>query len=133
MVKFAKISFVALLLSLPMMMRAQSGYDVFVPIAKYISLGDAESLSSWFADNLEVTIISSTNDSSRKQATQIVKTFFDHQNPRDFSITHKASYGNSKYALGSLNAGGETYLVTIFVSLDGGKYRIQQFKIDPAR
>ena len=31
------------------------GYDVFNPIAKYISQGEAEKLSAWFSDNLEVT------------------------------------------------------------------------------
>ena len=34
------------------------GDDVFVPIAKYISRGDAESLTAWFADNLEISILS---------------------------------------------------------------------------
>ena len=29
----------------------QSGYEVFVPIAKYISKGDVNRLSAWFADN----------------------------------------------------------------------------------
>ena len=40
--------------------------DVFVPISKYISQGDVQSLSAWFADNLEISIISSTHDTSKK-------------------------------------------------------------------
>ena len=36
-----------------------------------------------------------------------------------------------KYALGSLNAGGEMFVVTIFVSsCGGGAYSIQQLKIE---
>ena len=35
-----------------------------------------------------------------------------------------------KYALGNLNAGGETYLVTIFVYCSENKNQIQQFKIE---
>ena len=36
-----------------------------------------------------------------------------------------------KYALGQLNAGGEVFIVTIFVSSKAdGTYQIQQFKID---
>ena len=34
----------------------ESGYDVFNPIAKYLAMGDADKLSAWFSDNLEVTI-----------------------------------------------------------------------------
>ena len=108
----------------------QSGYEVFVPIAKYISKGDVNRLSAWFADNLEVSILSSTNNASRNQARQIVKAFFDNNTPRSFAISHKASRGNTKYALGTLNAGGEVYLVTIFVSYTTDAYQIQLLKIE---
>ncbi len=107
-----------------------SGYDVFNPIAKYMSIGDADKLSAWFSDNLEVTIFSDSNDSSRNQARQIVKSFFKSYTPRSFEITHKAGRSNMKYALGNLNAGGEMFLVTIFVSYDDSSYRIQHLKIE---
>ncbi|MBR1706722.1 MAG: DUF4783 domain-containing protein [Bacteroidales bacterium] len=111
--------------------RAQdAGYDVFVPISKYITQGDATSLSAWFAENLEVSIISSLRNCSRSQARQIVKTFFDTYTPRSFDISHKASRSNMKYAFGQLSAGGEVFIVTIFVSCKDDTYQIQQFKID---
>lgn len=104
--------------------------DVFVPISKYLSQGDVQSLSAWFADNLEISIISSTHDSSKKQARQILKSFFDEHTPRSFEVTHQASSANMKYALGSLTAGGEVYQVTIFLNLKDEAYQIQQFKIE---
>ena len=107
-----------------------SGYDVFNPIAKYMAVGDAEKLSAWFSDNLEVTIFSDSNDSSRNQARQIVKSFFRSYTPRSFEITHKAGRSNMKYALGTLNAGGEMFLVTIFVGYDNSAYKIQHLKIE---
>ncbi|MBQ8070309.1 MAG: DUF4783 domain-containing protein [Bacteroidales bacterium] len=105
-------------------------YDVFNPIAKYIRMGDAEKLSAWFADNLEVSIFSNTNDSSRNQAKQIIKSFFDSYTPRSFNINHTAGRSNMKYALGSLNAGGEVFEVTIFVNYKDNNYKIQQIKIE---
>ena len=105
-------------------------YDVFNPIAKYIRMGDAEKLSAWFADNLEVSIFSNTNDSSRNQAKQIIKSFFDSYTPRSFNINHTADRSNMKYALGSLNAGGEVFEVTIFVNYKDNNYKIQQIKIE---
>jgi hypothetical protein len=105
--------------------------DVFVPIAKYIRSGDADRLSAWFDDNLEVTIFSSTNDASRNQARQIVKSFFNTYSPRSFQINHTASRPNMKYAYGTLTAGGERLSVTIFVSCkDGKSYYIQQLKFE---
>ena len=109
------------------------GYDVFVPIAKYLGQGDAEKLSAWFADNLEITIMSTTIDASKNQAKQILKSFFENHTPRSFKINHTASRSNSKYALGYLNAGGELFEVTIFVSNCKNTYKIQQLKIDRLR
>lgn len=107
-----------------------SSYDVFNPISKYIACGDAEKLSAWFSDNLEVTIFSNSNDSSRNQARQIMKSFFRSYTPRSFEITHKAGRSNKKYALGTLNAGGEMFVVTIFVNYKDTDYKIQHLKIE---
>lgn len=80
---FAKIfTAVSVLLSCVNGHAAADSYDVFVPIAKYLGKGDAERLSVWFDDNLEITIMSTTNDSSKKQAKQILKAFL--------TITHLA-------------------------------------------
>ena len=111
--------------------KGQDGsYDVFIPITKYIEMGDADKLSAWFSNNLEVTIFSNSNDSSRNQAKQIIKSFFKSYTPRTFQISHKAGRPNMKYALGTLTAGGEMFLVTIFVAYKDAEYKIQQFKIE---
>ena len=122
---------ISLLVILSMSLNAQDkGYDVFAPIGKYMAMGDAEKLSAWFSDNLEVTIFSSSNESSRSQARQIMKSFFKSYTPRSFEISHTAGRSNMKYALGTLNAGGEVFLVTIFVAFQDDSYRIQQIKIE---
>jgi outer membrane lipoprotein-sorting protein len=108
----------------------EKGYDVFNPIAKYLAKGDADRLSAWFSDNLEVTIFTTSNDSSSSQARQIMKSFFKSYTPRSYEISHKAGRANMKYALGTLNAGGEMFLVTIFVNYHGDGYKIQQIKIE---
>lgn len=113
-------------------LRAQDGeYAVFAPISKYIAAGDAASLSKWFSDHLDVSIISSSRSCSQAQARQILKTFFESYTPRSFEITHKASESNRKCVVGSLNAGGEIFLVTIYATAAGGEtYKIQQLVIN---
>ena len=123
--------FAALLLTGSRLCAQPKGYDVFSPISKYIVQADAGSLSRWFADNLEVSVLSDETDASREQARQIVKAFFENYTPRSFNLTHTAGRANMKYALGTLNAGGEMFLVTIFVCSKGDEgYRIQQFKVE---
>ena len=101
-----------------------------MPISKYLGQGDAEKLSAWFSDNLEVTIFSNSNDCSRNQACQLLKSFFKSYTPRAFEIAHKAGRTNMKYALGTLTAGGEHFMVTIFVGFKDSSYRIQHIKIE---
>lgn len=107
-----------------------AGYDVFIPISKYMAQGNADNLSAWFDDNLEIAVISQESSASKAQARQIVKTFFETYTPRSFDISHTAGRDNMKYALGTLKAGGENFSVTIFVSSQGKTYKIQQLKIE---
>ena len=106
------------------------GYEVFTPISKYLSQGEAEKVSAWFSDNLEITIFSNTSDCSRNQACQLLKSFFKSYTPRSFEIVHKAGRTNMKYALGTLTAGGEHFMVTIFVGYKDSSYKIQHLKIE---
>lgn len=107
-----------------------NSYDVFLPISKYMRAGDADKLSAWFSDNLEITIFTKSNDASRAQAKQILKSFFKSYSPRSFEITHKAGRSNMKYALGTMNAGGEMFFVTIFVNFNEDNYKIQHLKVE---
>lgn len=112
-------------------LQAQQAQDVFVPIGKYIQQGDSESLSAWFANNLELDILGKTSDCSKVQATQIMKDFFVTYTPKSFSIIHKSGKAPMKYAIGNLNAGGETFRVTLFVKTQQNSgNQIQQLRIE---
>ena len=105
-------------------------FSVFSSITKYLAAGDVVSLSSWFADNLDLTVLSSSRNCSKAQARQILRTFFASYTPRSFEVTHKASEANKKYLIGILNAGGENFQVTIYATSSGGDtYKIQQLNI----
>lgn len=110
--------------------KAQQTQDVFVPIGKYIQLGDSHSLSAWFASNLELDILGNINDCSKIQATQIMKDFFVSYTPKSFKIIHKSGKAPMKYAIGNLNAGGETFRVTLFVKTQANGNQIQQLRIE---
>ncbi len=114
--------------------KAQSNEDgefaVFSSITRYLSQGDVNSLSSWFAENMDITVISSSRNCSKKQAREILRTFFNANTPRSFQVTHRASESNKKYLIGQLNAGGELFQVTIYAtSASGEPYKIQQLNI----
>lgn len=124
----------ALLLFFTVTMQAQTreSYDVFIPISKYISTGDADALSAWFDDNLEISVENRLNTASRSQSKQIIKAFFNRYSPSGFEIRHKAGRATMMHALGRLKAGGESFDVTIFVNLKDDRYLIQQLTIEKA-
>ena len=112
------------------LMAQTAEFDVFIPLGKYMAQGNADKLSAWFDDNLEIAVVSQASSASKAQAKQIVKTFFENYTPRSFEVNHTAGRDNMKYALGTLKAGGENFSVTIFVSSKGQSYKIQQLKIE---
>ena len=109
---------------------AQKQADVFVPIGKYLQMGDSDKLSAWFASNLELDILGSVSACSKVQATQIMKDFFVNYTPKSFSIIHKSGKAPLTYAIGSLNAGGEKFRVTLFVMTEEKGNQIQQLRIE---
>ena len=108
----------------------QGEFSVFSSITKYLAAGDEVALSSWFADNLDVTVLSTSRNCSKKQAREILRSFFASNTPRSFQVSHRASEANKKYLIGLLNAGGELFQVTIYATSTGQEtYRIQQLSI----
>lgn len=112
-------------------LRAQArDRDVFVPIAKYIQEGDSDCLSAWMAENLELNLMGAVSECSRNQAKQILKNFFATYRPKSFSVVHKSLSPPMTYAIAKMNAGGERFQVTIFVTTrDDGNY-IQHLRIE---
>lgn len=104
--------------------------DVFTPIGKYLQNGDYDKLSAWFADNLELDVMGAINDCTRNQAKLIMKNFFADHTPKKFTIIHKSGKAPMKYAVGTLQAGGEKYRVILYVKVNEGKSYIQQLKIE---
>lgn len=103
--------------------------EVFSKIVRSIILDDVSSFSSYFSDNLDVSIFSSSGIVSKNQAKQIVGEFFEEYKPRSFELSNFIDQNNRRYALGRLVAGGDIFSVTIQVDYRTGQYKIQQIKI----
>lgn len=103
--------------------------EVFSKIVRSIILDDVSSFSSYFSDNLDVSIFSSSGIVSKNQAKQIVAEFFEEYKPRSFELSNFIDQNNRRYALGRLVAGGDIFSVTIQVDYRTGQYKIQQIKI----
>lgn len=131
--KYLKVILITMIcVLLPLNHMAQSGSDdVLIPIVKYLSAGDINNLSAWFPEYLDVAIPASKSPVSKVQAVRILENFFDQTAPSELSISHTATKGKFKYAVGELVLNDIHYYITITLSLDGenSSYNIKQIKI----
>ena len=109
---------------------ADTSPDVFSPICKYVQTGDSDRLSAWFADNLELDILGAVNNSTRNQARRIMKNFFNNYTPKQFNLIHKSGKAPMKYAVGTLDAGGEKFRIILYVKTNEGRSYIQHLKVE---
>jgi hypothetical protein len=79
-----------------------------------IKKGDARSLSEYFHQNLEMTILDKDYMASKNQATRIMEDFFKNNPPVDFAISFEGTKEKSKYAIGTLKTTDQDFRVNLF-------------------
>ncbi len=64
--------------------------------------GNANEISKYFNNNIEIDILGSENICTKTQAEQIIKSFFEQHPVVNFTILYEGGKVNSKYAIGKL-------------------------------
>ena len=83
-------------------------------LAKAIGEGDATTMSAWFHQSLEMTILDEEYECSKNQASRILESFFKSHKPSGFSISFEGSKEQSKYAIGTLSTSDGSFRVNMF-------------------
>lgn len=109
---------------------AFAALDIFDDIANSLRSGDAKSISRFFGNTIDLTIVSQEEVYSKVQAEQILRDFFSKNTPRSFTIIHKGeSKEGARYAIGSLvTAQGATYRTYFYLKQQGGTSVIQELR-----
>lgn len=97
-------------------------------ISRALGKGDVESLSTYFDDNIEID----DDFYDKSEAKSVVKKFFAKHPAKSFSLIHQGtSKGEeSKYFIGNLNAGSNTFRVYVYMKLSNNQPRIQELRFD---
>jgi hypothetical protein len=104
--------------------------DILDEIATTLRSGDARSVSRYFGNTIDLTIISQEEVYSKVQAEQVLKDFFAKNHPRSFSIIHKGeSKEGARYAIGSLiTSTGQTFRTYFYIKQQGNNAIIQELR-----
>ena len=110
---------------------ATAGNPNLSEISQALNSGNAEELSKYFDETVEVAVLNDEDIFSKDEAKAMIHNFFDSNKPKSFSQVHQgASKGDSKYCIGNLVAGGGSYKVYIYMKQKGDRYLIQVIRID---
>lgn len=120
------------LLLLPAIAFAEQGTPGLEAISNALNSGDVETLSKYFADNVEISIQDKEQVYPKAKASEVLRTFFDANKAKSFSQVHKGTSRESsdQYCIGNLSASTGTYRVYLYLKVNGNAVTIQEIRMD---
>lgn len=92
--------------------------------------GNANTLSNYFNQNIEMVVLEHDDVYSKAQAQQILSNFFSQNKAQEFSIIHTGGKEGARYAIGNLTTNSGTFRVSVFMKSAGNKAYIHQLRIE---
>lgn len=106
-------------------------FDIPPKIFDAMKVGNATELAKHFNSSVELVILDKEDVYSKQQAEQILKSFFDKNKVKAFTLLHQGGKEGAQYAIGNLETvAGKTYRVYFLVKESGGKPLIHQMRIE---
>lgn len=121
-----------LLLFAPVTLMAHQGNPSLEAIAKALSTGDADALSRYFADNIEISILDNEQVYPKAKAAEAVRSFFNTNKPKAFNQVHQGTSreNSDQYCIGNMSASTGSYRVYIYLKMNGNAATIQEIRFD---
>lgn len=103
----------------------------FSVIAAAMSTGNAEALSKYFDEDVEVSLFDKEDTYDKAQATGLMRDFFTKNKPKSFSQMHQgASKGkDTQFSIGEIVTISGNYRVYIYMKIVNDNYLIQEVRI----
>ena len=109
---------------------SQSLQQTLTGIEQHIGQADAQGLSKYFNDYVEVTINEKDETYPKAQAVFIIKEFFAGNKAQSFHIVHQGSSNNNFYAIGEYKTSQGKFDANIFIKKVGNNYLIEQIRFE---
>jgi hypothetical protein len=116
----------------PAVMFAMQGNPGLETIATALNTGDVETLSKYFADNVEISIQDKEQVYRKGEAIEVMRGFFNNNKPKSFSQVHKGTSreNSDQYCIGNLSASSGNYRVYLYLKVNGTNMQIQEIRLD---
>lgn len=91
-----------------------------------IRAGNANEISKYIDETIEVALPDKTEQYSKAQAVIILNEFFNNNGVKGFDVKHKGDNNGSQFCIGTLFAKSGSYRTTVFMKLKNGQQVIKQ-------
>lgn len=106
---------------------AQSGTTIDDVIGALRS-GDADGMSKYFDDNIELTLPVKSDSYSKAQAQVILKDFFGNNGVKGFELKHKGDSPGGHYCIGTLQTKSGNFRAHVFMKTKGNKDVVKELR-----
>ncbi len=90
--------------------------------------GNAQELSRYVDDNIEISLPDKSDSYSRAQALMVLKDFFANNGVTGFEIQFKGENGGSQFCVGKLLTRSGSYRTTVFMKTKDGKQLVKEIR-----
>ncbi len=99
-------------------------------INQALEKGDYAQLSKLMNNTIELALFDSENVYSKVQAEQVLKQFFQENQPQKFKLLHNGQKENTQYFIGSLSTQTKTFRVYYLLKRKQQKALMYQLRIE---
>ena len=106
---------------------AQAGGNID-NIVTALKKGDANELTRYVNDNVDITLPSKTDTYSKAQAQMIIKDFFSNNEVTGFELNHKGDSPGGTYCMGTLQTKNGNFRAQVFMKVKNGANYVKEIR-----
>jgi len=88
--------------------------------------GDANQLSRYFDDRIDIQLPTKSDNYSRTQAEMILKDFFSSNEVKNFQVKHKGENNGAQFCIGLLQTRNGNYRTKLYMKQKGDRQVLQE-------
>jgi uncharacterized protein DUF4783 len=90
--------------------------------------GNASELSSYFGENVELTLPDQSDSYSKAQAVLILKDFFNNNGVKNFDVKHKGDQSGGQFCIGTLQTRAGNFRTTVFMKNKNSREVVKEIR-----
>lgn len=101
-------------------------------VAMAIQSGNANQLSRYLDNRVDISLPEKTDTYSKTQAEMVIRDFFVTNGVQGFQVKHKGENGGSEFCVGLLKTRNGDYRTVLFMKLKGDRQLLQEIRFQSA-